>query len=205
MPTFSFHAGETSTINDLAGSGLGFYGGGFGTSVAVGSFQDRTFITNANGTAEGPEADNVKWTHNSSGLLGQAGVSLLLQNIPNERATLNIRFTHATAVKTQNGEVRIYDRSSIANPPSGLQCRVAELIHPDPVQQAGGSGDTTWIWASGDNPTVPIVSSPGQSGESPSSSNTTEMRHDWFLAISASPDSIGSKTQFALYVSIEYL
>ncbi len=205
MPTFSFRAGETFTVNNLAGSGLGFYGASFGASVAVGAFQTTTFITNSNGTIEGPQVDNLKWTHNASGgINGAASVKLI--NIPNYLATLNIRFNHATAVKTQNGSVRIYDRADIDVPPVGLQARVAEIIHPDLTQVGDkGSGDTTWIWASGVDNIVPIVSSPGVSGESPSSTNTTDSQHDWYLAISASPDSIGSKTEFALYVTIEYL
>ena len=204
MPTFSFLAGETTTINNLAGSGLGFYGAAFGSSVAVGAFQTTTFITNSNGTIEGPQVDNVKWTHNSSGSINGAA-SVDLNKLTNELATLNIHFAHSSAVQTQNGEVRIYDRVDIAQPPSGLQARVAEIIHPDTTQTATGSGDTTWIWASGGDNTVPIVSGPGVSGESPNGILTSDADHDWYLAISASPDSIGSKTNFALYVSIEYL
>jgi hypothetical protein len=30
-------------------------------------------------------------------------------------------------------------------------------------------------------------------------------RHDWYVGLSASPDSIGSKTNFGLYFSLEYL
>ena len=32
-----------------------------------------------------------------------------------------------------------------------------------------------------------------------------DMRHDWYIAISASPREIGSKTQYGLYFSLEYL
>ena len=31
------------------------------------------------------------------------------------------------------------------------------------------------------------------------------LRHDWYVAMSASPDSIGSKTQYGLYFTLEYL
>jgi hypothetical protein len=31
------------------------------------------------------------------------------------------------------------------------------------------------------------------------------LRHDWFVAMTASPDSIGSKTQYGLYFTLEYL
>ena len=32
-----------------------------------------------------------------------------------------------------------------------------------------------------------------------------DLRHDWYIALSASPDSIGSKTDFGLYFTLEYL
>ena len=53
MALISFLAGEDDTINDLAGSGLGFYGAaGFGASVQVGQYQGRTFITNSSLVAQ---------------------------------------------------------------------------------------------------------------------------------------------------------
>lgn len=101
--------------------------------------------------------------------------------------------------------MRIYDRSNINNDPSGVTCRCAEIIHPDTTQTANGSGDTSWINVHGSGVTLSLVSSPGQSGYSPNGSNTNDMTHDWYVAISPSPDSVGSKTQFGLYVSLEYL
>ena len=55
---------------------------------------------------------------------------------------------------------------------------------------------------------VPISDSPGASGNyahNGTGSEHTATQHDWYLAISASPDSIGSKTQYGLYVELEYL
>jgi hypothetical protein len=31
------------------------------------------------------------------------------------------------------------------------------------------------------------------------------MRHDWYVALSAEPNTIGSKTQYGLYFTLEYL
>lgn len=206
MAQIDFYSGEDFTINDLSGSGLGFYGdSGFGASVAVGAYQGRTFITNGNGTTQGPEVDNVKFLNSASGILGQTGSGIALTAIPNYQATLNIRFTHTSDVQTQNGEVRIFDRSNIANPASGVTTKVAEIIHPDPVQNNNGSGDVSWITPAGSSIVVDIIDSPGISGLRPSGPNTTDDRHDWYLAISASPDSIGSKTQYGLYVELEFL
>ncbi|MFQ3675224.1 MAG: hypothetical protein SNJ64_01610 [Endomicrobiia bacterium] len=104
-----------------------------------------------------------------------------------------------------NAEVRIFDRVNINNPPSGVTCMIADIVHPDNVQNNNGSGSTNWVNAGGSGSVLSLITSPGTSGLRPSGTGTTDTRHDWFLAISASPDSVGSKTQFGLYVSLEYL
>ncbi len=205
MATISFYSGETFSIDNLSGSGLGFYGGGFGQSVEVGSYQDTTFITNGAGTSQGPQVDNIKWLNTASGIINGASSGVPLTSIPNYLASLNVRFTHTSAVRTQNVKLRIYDRSNINNQASGVTCKVAELIHPDLVQNNNGSGSTTWQTPTGSSVIMSLVASPGMSGLRPNGASTSADQHDWYLAISASPDSIGSKTQFAAYVELEYL
>jgi len=206
MSDISFYAGETAQIFNLNGSGIGLYGASFGQSVPVGGWNSSTFVTDSNGTIQGIQADNISYAgHPNSGTANGAG-PYDLTHIPNQLATLNIRFTNDSAVTTQNGEVRIYDRSNINNNPSGVTCLLCELIHIDPVVGAGGSGDASWSSTmGGSGVTLPIVDSPATSGFSPLGSNSSDTQHDWYLAITASPDSIGSKTQFGLYVAIEYL
>jgi hypothetical protein len=193
---------------NLAGSGLGFYGaGGFGASVAVGEWQDNTYVTDGNGLVQGPQGNNVKWRHANSGEVAGATV-LNLQYIPNYQASLNIRFTHSTGVKVQNVEARIYDRNNINVGATGVTTKAAELLHPSWSQAVQGSGDTSWITPEGSAVTVPLAQSPGMSGEYSGDGSTSvrpDDRHDWYLALSASPDSVGSKTQYGLYVSLEYL
>lgn len=206
MATIAFWTNEAFEI--LSPSGMGFFGAaGFGASVRVSEYQDRTYLTNTNGTQEGPEIDNVKYTHANSGIIGPgaSGVSINLLNVPNYQSTLNVRFTHGTVVQTQNGVVQIYDRIDTSNPQSGVICQVAEIIHPELIQSVTGSGDSTWISASGDAVTVPLIDSPGLSGIRPNGSSTSGIQHDWYAALSAQPTSIGSKTQFGLFVSLEYL
>jgi hypothetical protein len=205
MPTLSFYAGENFAINNLANSGLGFFGGGFGFSVEVGSFQDSTFITDGNGINEGPQVDNIKWINAQSGIVNGVSSGINIRAIPNYLATLNPRFTHTTPVLTQNVKLRIYDRADINNDPSGVTCKVAELIHPTQVQIHNGSGDATWHMPTGSSVIMDLVASPGTSGLRPNGAGTTDTRHDWYTIISASPDSVGSKTQFGLYMSLEYI
>jgi hypothetical protein len=56
-PQIRFIAGGGSfPINDLSGSGLGFFAAAnFGASIAVGQYNQRTFITDATGVQQGPE------------------------------------------------------------------------------------------------------------------------------------------------------
>jgi hypothetical protein len=203
MPTISFRAGSDFTIEDLGGSGLGFYGNGFGNSVSVNAYQDRTFITDSLGVAHGPECDNVKYYSPTQAILGQSGTPINLTQIPNYQSTLNIRFSHNVAVQVMNAKVRIFDRVNINNGPSGLTCRIAEIIHTGNTQVDNGAGDATWLTPAGTANILSLVDSPGLNGLTPN--GTGNVTHDWFLALSAAPNSIGSKTQFALYVEMEYL
>ena len=204
MATITFW-GDENGIQNLSGSGLGFYGSSFGTSVAVGSYQDSTFITDGNGTAQGPQVHNIKWAHPSSGTVNGVG-PWALNTIPNRLATLKVKFNHSSSVKVQNAYARVYDRTSINSAASGVTTKIAELIHPNPNQAAAaGSGDTSWLTPAGSSVRVPLADSPGLSGYSPNGPNTYDYNHEWFMAISASPDSVGSKTLYGLYIELEYL
>ncbi len=205
----SFFA-DSFGVTNLNGSGLGFYGAGFGQSVNVSEYQTTTFITDSAGTSQGPQVNNVKYMTGfggKSGLIGSATSGVLLTQIPNYLATLNVRFTYDSAVKTQNVKMRIYDRVSIDNEPSGVVSQVAELIHLDTVQNNNGSGDTVWQAVAGSGVILSLAPSPGMSGifaGNGSNSTYSENRHDWFVAISQSPSTIGSKLS-AAYISLEYL
>lgn len=198
-----FYALNDGQLN-LQSSGLGFYGATFGQSVNVGSYQDSTWATDSTGTVQGAQVHNNKWTHQSSGSINGL-TSVNVRDMPNQLATLNIRFTNGTTVRTQNAVFRVFDRTNINNNPSGVTCKVVELIHPSTLQTGLlGSGGSTWSTLAGSGSTLSLVSSPGLSGLRPSGASTTSTRHDWYVNISSSPDSIGSKL-FAGYFQVEYL
>jgi hypothetical protein len=203
MATVEFYANALA-ISHLNGSGLGFYKNSFASSVNVGEYQDSTFITDSLGLNQGPQVDNIKYTHPNSGSInGLTSVNVL--NIPNYLSTLRIRFNHTSPVKTQNAKFRVYDRNNINNDPSGVLCKVYEVIHPSTSQTGNlGSGTSSWITTFGSGSIVSLVASPGTSGIRPNGANTTDQNHDWYVAISASPSSVGSK-YFAGYFSVEFL
>ena len=206
MATLTFLTGSPANfpINNLSGSGLGFYGSTFGNSVQVGAFQTTTWVTDSNGTIQGPQCNNVTWTHPSSGSINGAA-SVALNKIPNYLCPLNIRFTNATAVVTQNSKLRIYDRSNINNDPSGVLCKVAQVAHDSFSQSVNGSGDTSWSTPTGSSVILAIAfDNPQTSGGRYNGATGSDTQHDYYFALSSSPNSIGSKT-FALYFQLEYL
>ncbi len=202
---FYIYQGTDFSLN-LAGSGLGFYGSTFGQSVQVGAYQGTTYATDSNGLTQGAQVNNVQWTHAQSGMVA-GSTNLNLLNIPNYQATLNIRFTHDTAVQTQNALLYGYDRASINNTPSGVTLKAAELLHTSVSQAVAGSGDSSWITLAGNSTTLTLAQSPGMSGMYAGSgvgSTRTDTRMDWYVALTCSPNSVSSK-YFAIFASLEYL
>ena len=250
MATITFHANNENIYNEgtgnqpdligsTGGSGLGFFGGGFGISVPVGQYQDATYVTNANGTASGIKCSNVKYNTDTTAYVQGEVTAFPTSGIPNIAAPLNIRFEHTEGVRVQNCKLRIFDRQDISKHASGVVTQVYEIRHPHPVMGVDfGNGigplkfrgvalDNEWTqfsagFAMAD---LPFTSGPGPSGLNTSSDDTIPFtgvngftnwisksgeacrskRHDWYLALSASPGSIGSKTDFGLYFTLEYL
>lgn len=204
MATVTFKAGLNDiTINTLSNSGLLFFGSAAGNSVQVGEYQGVTHIGSADGQTIGAQINNIKYLNPMSGYIGSATSGVQVRCIPNYLATLNINFSHSSAVKTQNAKLYVYDRTSISNPPSGVTSKVYESIKANPVQTMDGSGGVFWQSPLGSSYMV-LATSPGQSGTSINGINTTQNVHDWYVNFSHSPDSVGSKT-FAAYFSCEYL
>jgi len=208
----TFYAGEGAGVwTNLSSSGVGFFGASFGTSVQVGEYQDTSFISASDGSAPaGPQATNCKYDTVTSGVIIDGASAIVPSAVPINSGTMNVRFTFDSAVKTQNCELRIFDRSNIANGAEGVTTQVLQICN-------GGSGVSSsgtalapashpgWVAPSGSGVTVPLLSSPGSGGLSPSGTDTQDTRHDWFVGLSATPLSIGSKQNFGLYVQLEYL
>lgn len=248
MATISFHANNENIysenpslspdeIKTNAGSGLGFFGGGFGISVPVLQYQDATYVTDAGGTASGIKCSNTKYLSDTTASIQGETEPTTVSGIPNIAAPLNIRFEHEEGVRVQNCKLRIFDRRDISKHASGVQTEVYEIRHPHPVKGTEfdsnigplafrGEATHEWFTFASDLPMADMTLTPGpgpsglntssnevlatgdgsyynwisQSGESCRST-----RHDWYIALSASPDSIGSKTDFGLYFTLEYL
>ena len=137
MASITFEVLDAAGItgSGLNGSGIGFYGsGGFGTSVPLLEYQKTTFLTNSDGTSNGGQTRNVEYVQslwNSSGcrLMNTASNTGLLVNLNNTEVTMMIHFNHTSSVKVQNAQLRIYDRSNIDNPATGVITKIAEVVN----------------------------------------------------------------------------
>jgi hypothetical protein len=223
--------GDGELINHSAGSGIGFYGNGFGVSVPIGSQQTTTFVTSSDGSAQGPRLNNTakvlagdNVTNGTTSI--NAASATNLDRLPNYLCPLNIRFTHSEAVRVQNCKLRIFDRNNINNHATGVSTWIYESRHPATSQSIanlshrGRSANSWYEFDPTDGMTdMAFTASPGASGKNTNSQDTSislgyttqegslhqSTRHDWYVALSSEPITIGSKTQYGLYFTVEYL
>ena len=226
---------DPTLIRHDKGSGIGFYGAGFGISVAVGQNQESTFVTDSAGTDQGIKLSNTRYV-SATGVSHNNNTAIFNSGMPNYYAPLNVRFTHeGDPVKVQNCKMRIFDRNDIAKHASGVNTYVYEVRHPHPIYSTGvnalvhrgefndhewkeydpaGPGtdpgnsmfDTTFTPSPGVSGTNSEISDQNKPGVLTTIGDSHEsLRHDWYVALSASPDSIGSKTDYGLYFTCEYL
>lgn len=250
MAEIKFYAniGDTTPAEtEIAdGYGLGFYGLGFGQSVAVGSVQNTTFVTNSLGNVEGARCNNTamieEGDQNTSGTVSVNGSTdyINLENLPNYLCPLRISFQHTEAVRVENCKIRIFKPSTnIDTPAQEVTTYIYEARHPSTLTSAPSLGwkariPNSWVAFSSDihgyddytfdvngNMEMILTPSPGQNGLNSNDNNdagsegedvlTTEAdqhastQHDWYLAMSAMPQTIGTKTDYGLYVTLEYL
>ena len=134
----------TVSAQNLQGSGLGFYGSTFGSSVQIGAYQSKTFITNATGSTNGGAAYNIKYgSHAATGISEVVVTGVPLVRINGFYRTLDINFDHTSQVNVQNCQFRVYDRTNVNYPASGVNTKVAEVINFD------GKTYTNWVSAAG--------------------------------------------------------
>lgn len=171
----------------------------------------------------------------TAGTVNANGVSMSLANLPNYLCPLNIRFTNDDAVRVQNCKLRIFDRNSPENAASGVTTYVFEARHPAAASSYTNlhhraRTNNTWVeFGEGitqvDGVTtsgaleMSLTPSPGMHGENSDTLETdtglgytstegvehASTQHDWYLALSAEPETIGSKTQYGLFFTLEYL
>lgn len=193
--------GNTSGANHV-----GFFGAGGpeGTpfAVIVDRYQDKTFITNTSGFNLGRdpyglpgsgELINHKFVTSSTVNVSGLGETALT-NVTPESGTLLIRFepSGATPVRTQNTIVYCV----ALNASSGVD-DVSTVVTGLKVRGYEPGADSTWTLMAGagaiDNRLLLL------------DHDVTDLVHDFFIGLSASPEAVGERNDFGLFTVIEFL
>lgn len=191
-----FGGAGSPEIQPAASGGLntvGFFGASFGFSIRVSEFNNTTFRTNANGTTDGAQLPNLRFANISGTFVGPDIVAKELLDVEQSETTLKITLTTDNPIKTQNTNFRAFDRISINNDPSGVTIRAAEMRKSSPTVR--GSGNINWLVVAGSGSVL------GMFDQTTAASTT----HDWYVGLTASPNSIGEKTDIGFYFETEFL
>ena len=195
--TIQWFGGAGSPEIQPAASGglntLGFFGSNFGFSIRVGEFNNTSFRTNSNGTTNGGALPNTRFANVSGAFVGSELTATELLEIDNSEATLNILLTTDATIQTQNSKLRAFDRVDINANPSGVVIRAAEIAKDQALVR--GSGDTNWTVIAGSGNVLSLAD------QTTADFNT----HNWFIALTATPTSIGEKTNIGFYFETEFL
>ena len=125
----------------------------------------------------------------------------------------------ASGVTTKAFETRRYASSNAGD------LQLDHVAAASPNQSSPSTKWTPFVGSSaGDGDEMYLTDSPGVSGANTTAGDNVAtkvagyvgtvpqegathraMRHDWYLAVSASPDSIGAKTSYGMYFTCEYL
>ena len=193
--------GNTSGANHV-----GFFGAGgpegIPFAVIVARYQDKTFITNASGTNLGAapwglpgSGELINHKYVSSNTVNVSGLgSNSLSNVTPESGTLLVRFeaSGTTEVRTQNAILY----TVALNATSGVD-DVSSVVSNLKVQGYEPGVDATWTQTAGagavDNRLLL------------QDHTVTDLVHDFFVGLSASPEAVGERSDFGFFMVIEFL
>jgi len=192
--------GSTSGANYV-----GFFGAGgpqdIPFAVIVGSYQDRTFITNTSGYNLGVEPYgllesgrlfNHKFIDSTNANVD--GDPVELTNVPASSGTVLIKFepSGSTPVITQNTLLR----TVVLNASSGIDDQTSVVTGID-VRCYEPGNDGSWTNTAG---TAALDNRLFITDH-----NTSALRHDFFVGLSASPEAVGERNDWGFFCIIEFL
>lgn len=174
MATFTWTAQKTTGTATIGATDRIWLNGGTAVTdnVTVNSYQDGTHISNSSDVQQdtNPYVHNVKYLTSTTMSLDGAG-SANLSTLTTANAPLKINFSDASSVTTTNAKFYAYDGTTDATAMAGVNFYAAE---------AGVT--STWVAANGSAAALSIQD------------DTTATSHDYYLALSASPTSVGAKS-----------
>lgn len=178
------------------------------TTVAATAFQDGTHLGNGTpGTDQcgATHANNVKaLTSTTMSLNGAGSAALNDTNLTANSCTFRLHFNDAAAYALQNGKMYTYDGSTTTTQATGV----------DAAMYVRGEGLSAWVTINSDTTTGNAMGSMtfttaniggDNAGERQSLSSLSGAADNYYYAaLSASPETAGGKSAFALGAYLEY-
>ena len=172
--------GSTPTTIEATDS-LAFSDGTFGNPIQVSSFNDGTHVRSAVGAddSDGNTPNNVKYIASGTGDWGDGTESIA--DMTDGEATLKLTISESTNITVTDITMYAYDGTTTTDAPVGMDVYLAE------------QGDAAWTNADGSAAALTI-----------SDSDTPATDHYFYVAVSASPSSVGVKSANKLRVEFTY-
>lgn len=187
MATYTWVLQGTSPTTIEATDLVQFAGATFDSAITVGAYNDTTHVESSVGAndSNGNTPNNVKFISATGGTGGDSQADWGdgtedLDQITDAECTLKITFAHGSAVAVSAHTFYAYDGSTTTAVPTGVTFYAAE------------QGDTNWTNAEGSAAGLTVTDS------------ASATSHDFYIAVSASPESVGEKTAFSLRSQLTY-
>jgi hypothetical protein len=199
MATFTWNAfiGAGPAWADIAANTVVFSSSltDLATAITVGQFNDGTHLGDGDpGTDQcgANHANNVKRISNTEFSLNGGGTETLNDtNLTADENTLQVLFTDAASVATSSGRFYSYDGAVTTVEAVGIEAYAFEQ----------GVAATAWTQINSDSGNI----GGDNAGERLAlSDDGAATEHTFYVSVSASPETVGSKTQFDFGIALVY-
>lgn len=198
MATFTknYYGSTGPAWTSIGANTLVFSGsGGLATNINVGSWQDETHIGNGDpGTDQcgANHANNVKFIDaNNMSVNGGGSEAINDTNLAENECTIRYDFDDAASVATSSARFYAFDGSTETNEAVGVEVQAFER----------GVLATAWTEINDDSANVGGDNSGERLDLADQGAATS---HNFFIALSASPESVGAKTSFDFGIALVY-
>jgi hypothetical protein len=181
MATFTWYLQGGTNTEIRTQDKIQFGSGAFNSAITVNSYNDSTHVLNGDDNTDkssGNTPKNSKYLTSSTVDLGSGSVAV--NTATNSNAPLKINFSHGTSVATNLATFFSYDGTTTTSGPTDVNFYCAEI------------GDSSWTNAEGSASAMTL------------DDNTASTSHDFYLLISASPTSVGLKSDFKMRIELTY-
>lgn len=199
MATFTWFAyiGAGPAFADIAANTVVFSSSltDLATNITVASFQDGTHLGNGDpGTDQcgANHANNVKYlTSGTMSVNGAGSENITDANLATTECTLRVHFTDAASVATSSARFYSYDGTTTTTEAVGVDAYAFER----------GVAATAWTQINDDSGNI---GGDNTSERLAVTNQAAATEHTFYFAVSASPESVGGKTQFDLGLALTY-